>query len=223
MFKRYQNITDYILEKYFNPIPAVDECLFFPNPNNEKHLVNKIRSSKYTLDIAMFTFTNNTLAAAVEEAHKRGVKVRIITDYQCSHMIGSDVHKLSEIGIPVKKNITRYQMHHKFVIIDSILVITGSFNWTAKAVNQNQENILLLENKELAHKYLSEYEKLWLEFAYLNIPIEPPKYNSLYMTIGIIVLIIFNIYLKFYFYSSFMSLPKLNFPSISLTGTYMLT
>ena len=139
-------------------------------------------------------------------------------------MIGSDVHKLSDLGIPVKKNITRYQMHNKYVIIDRCLVITGSFNWTAKAVNKNQENILLLENKELAEKYLSEYEKLWLEFSYLNPPKELQKNNSLYMTICVlIVLIIFNIYLKFYTYSSLINFPKVNFPSISLTGTYTLT
>ena len=201
MLKRYQNISNYILENFFQPIPVVHQCYFFPNPENEKILVDSIRSCKYTLDIAMFTFTNNTLAAAVEEAHKRGIKVRLITDAQCSHMKGSDVYKLADLGIPVKKNSGNYQMHHKFVIIDRILVITGSFNWTAKAVNQNQENILLLENKELANRYLCEYEKLWKEFLFLIPPIEPQKNINLYMVISvIIVLIIFNIYLKFYFY-----------------------
>ena len=37
-------------------------------------------------------------------------------------------------GIPIRHNRSAYLMHHKFVIIDSSSVITGSFNWTQAAV-----------------------------------------------------------------------------------------
>ena len=36
--------------------------------------------TRSTLDVAVFTITCNEIAAAVEDCHKRGVKVRIITD-----------------------------------------------------------------------------------------------------------------------------------------------
>jgi cardiolipin hydrolase len=36
----------------------------------------------------------------------------------------------------------RLHMHHKFAIIDKIVLLTGSFNWTAQAVNGNQENLI---------------------------------------------------------------------------------
>jgi cardiolipin hydrolase len=55
-------------------------------------------------------------------------------------------------------------MHHKFCVIDESIVITGSFNWTSQAVNFNQENILFYENKEIAQKYITEFNKLWNEF-----------------------------------------------------------
>jgi cardiolipin hydrolase len=56
-------------------------------------------------------------------------------------------------------------MHHKFAIIDESVIVTGSFNWTTQAVKNNQENILFYENKELASRYIEEYNKLWESFG----------------------------------------------------------
>lgn len=55
-------------------------------------------------------------------------------------------------------------MHHKFCVIDESVVITGSFNWTSQAVQFNQENIIFYENKDLAAKYVAEFNKLWAQF-----------------------------------------------------------
>ena len=55
-------------------------------------------------------------------------------------------------------------MHNKFVVLDRRIVITGSFNWTTAAVDSNQENLCILDNEELAVKYITEFEKLWKKF-----------------------------------------------------------
>ncbi len=56
-------------------------------------------------------------------------------------------------------------MHDKFAVVDEAVVMTGSFNWTTQAVRNNQENILFIENEELARKYLQEFNKLWTDFG----------------------------------------------------------
>ena len=45
------------------------------------------------------------------------------------------------IECTIDKN-TRSCMHNKFAIIDNFILITGSFNWTDKAVEKNQENLI---------------------------------------------------------------------------------
>ena len=50
------------------------------------------------------------------------------------------------------------------MILDSRIVITGSFNWTTAGVNSNQENLCILDNAELAQKYELEFGKLWKNF-----------------------------------------------------------
>jgi cardiolipin hydrolase len=54
-----------------------------------------LRTCRKTLDIAIFTLTNDKIAAAILEAFARGVKIRIIADDECCKMMGSDVFRLA--------------------------------------------------------------------------------------------------------------------------------
>ena len=124
-----------------------------------------IRTCKYTLDICIFTITNDKLFEAVEQCWNANIDVRIITDDECVKQRGSDVYKLAAIGVPVKTDSNaQYHMHHKFVVIDKKVLITGSFNWTVQAVKNNNENVIMLQNKELVDKYVQEFDRLWGSF-----------------------------------------------------------
>ena len=138
--------------------PTVFEVHFFPNPSEEIHLINLISKTKTSLDIAMFTINNIKIASEIKNIFSRGIKLRILSDSECIKMPSSNVYSLAALGISVKI------MHHKFCVIDKSVVVTGSFNWTDQAVNHNQENLLFIENKELAAKYSNEFEKLWNDF-----------------------------------------------------------
>jgi cardiolipin hydrolase len=56
-------------------------------------------------------------------------------------------------------------MHNKYAIIDESVIVTGSFNWTTQAINNNQENLLFYEDRELAAQYVKEFNKLWNDFS----------------------------------------------------------
>ena len=163
--KKYKILINYITKKYFKPKPVICECYFFPNPSNEQRVVNMFRTCKKTLDLAIFTFTRDSIAQAVLEAHQRGVKIRCIGDDGNSKVKGSDVRLLASVGIPCKTdNNLRFHMHNKMAILDNSVVITGSFNWTSQAVNKNQDNILFIEDKNIANQYTEYYNKIWESF-----------------------------------------------------------
>ena len=163
--EKYKKLINFITKKYFKPKPVICECYFFPNPSNEQRVVNMFRTCKKTLDLAIFTFTRDSIAQAILEAHQRGVKIRCIGDDGNSKVKGSDVRLLASIGIPCKTdNNLRFHMHNKMAIIDNSVVITGSFNWTSQAVNKNQDNILFIEDKNIASQYTDYYNKIWESF-----------------------------------------------------------
>lgn len=164
-FDSYKAINDFICSEYMQAQPSLLQCHFFPSESNENFVINMLRTCKYSLDIAIFTITNDKIFAAIEEVWNAGVDVRVITDDECCKQLGSDIYKLAADGVPVKTDDSaQYHMHHKFAVIDEAVVITGSFNWTTQAVKNNQENILFIENEYLAKKYTEEYERLWKSF-----------------------------------------------------------
>ena len=54
-------------------------------------------------------------------------------------------------------------MHHKVILIDDDIVVTGSFNFSANADDSNDENVVVLRNKDIAALYLQEFERRWAE------------------------------------------------------------
>ena len=175
--KKYKIITNYLIKKYYKPKPVICECYFFPNPSNEQRVVNMFRTCKKTLDVAIFTFTRDSIAQAILEAKQRGVKVRCIGDDGNSKVKGSDVRLLASVGIPCKTdNNLRFHMHNKMAIIDNSVVITGSFNWTNQAINKNQDNILFIEDKDIANQYTEYYNKIWDSFYTVITPEDAKKY-----------------------------------------------
>ena len=165
-FNAYQNIMKFFLKEYYKPKPSICNVYFFPNAKNEKYLVEMIRTSMKSLNIAIFSITRDNFAKAIIEVFKRGIKVRVIADDECVKNYGSDVYKLAAAGIPCKTDSSaQFHMHNKYAIIDESVIITGSFNWTTQAINNNQENLLFYEDKQMAEQYTLEFNKLWSSFT----------------------------------------------------------
>ncbi len=49
-------------------------------------------------------------------------------------------------------------MHHKTIIIDDAVVITGSYNFTKSAEQSNDENLLIINSPSLAAQMIAEYK-----------------------------------------------------------------
>ena len=52
-------------------------------------------------------------------------------------------------------------MHNKIFIIDEEIVITGSYNPTRNGDENNNENLVIIYDKNIAKKYVDEFNKLF--------------------------------------------------------------
>eukprot|EP00041_Stephanoeca_diplocostata_P002930 m.30683 g.30683 ORF g.30683 m.30683 type:complete len:196 (+) comp13895_c0_seq2:401-988(+) len=118
-------------------------------------------SARHTLDICVYTITCNEIADAVLEAMKRGVRVRLITDDEQINAQGSDVHRLANAGAQSRHDNASSHMHHKFAIVDSSTLLTGSFNWTRSAVLYNRENVIITKDRSVINAFAAEFAKMW--------------------------------------------------------------
>ena len=133
---------------------------------NVQRMKSYIDYAKKSIDLAIFSFTNDDLANAILAAHKRGVKVRIITDDEAMKGKGADTQRMADAGIPCRTDSEeQYHMHNKFMIVDSLYIVTGSFNWTFQAGKSNQENVVVIDGQYYIDKYNAEFNKLWGQFS----------------------------------------------------------
>ena len=124
-------------------------------------MIGAIEEAHHTLDIAVFTISENNVANAISDAKNRGIKVRIITDDDKINDVGSDIFKLKSRGLHIKIDEHNSLMHHKFAIIDGVRVLNGSYNWTRTASEVNNENIVITNNPTIVKAFAQEFERLW--------------------------------------------------------------
>eukprot|EP01113_Clastostelium_recurvatum_P036190 TRINITY_DN512_c0_g1_i2.p1 TRINITY_DN512_c0_g1~~TRINITY_DN512_c0_g1_i2.p1 ORF type:complete len:164 (-),score=37.25 TRINITY_DN512_c0_g1_i2:43-534(-) len=148
--------------------PHLPEVLFFPDDaagHKLQTFLHFLGSAQHTMDICVFNITDNRIAHVIEAAHRRGVKVRIISDDDQAMSLGSDIVELNKHGIPVATDNTKAHMHHKYCVIDGRLLLTGSFNWTRSASLENRENIIITADAELVKKFDANFAGTWKEFT----------------------------------------------------------
>lgn len=137
---------------------------FCPSDFCGQQLVQRIDSAQKTIDVAIYSFTLDSVSDALIAARERGVVVRVLFDSSQASSEYSEDEKLAKAGIPVKRlNMERGIMHNKYVIIDSQLVGTGSFNYSQNASQFNRENLVFISNPEIAQRFENDFEKLWGE------------------------------------------------------------
>jgi phosphatidylserine/phosphatidylglycerophosphate/cardiolipin synthase-like enzyme len=147
------------------------EVYFSPRGGCTDAVVKLINSSKKSVDVAIYSFTSKKIANALIDAHKRGVKVRVLIDYgngQSKYCVGPLLEKAG-IEVRYKKGSGGGLMHHKYAIYDGKVLSTGSFNWTGSAEKRNDENLVILRNApELVDRYEENFKKLWRKAGLTN-------------------------------------------------------
>ena len=125
------------------------EARFSPGLECLHAIVGEFGRARTSVDVCVFTITDDRIVEAITAAHRRGVTVRVITDDDKSIDIGSDIQRLARLGIDVRMDATPDHMHHKFAVFDDARVLTGSYNWTRSAADRNHENLVISDDAEL--------------------------------------------------------------------------
>lgn len=128
----------------------------------DTQVADALNQVQRTLDIAAFELNNPTITAAILAAHQRGVTVRMVTDDE--HGIESKdttLGQLTAAGIPVIDDNRSALMHNKFMILDSTIVLTGSYNYTINDTYRNNNNLLMFRSQKMVQDFQNEFNKMF--------------------------------------------------------------
>lgn len=142
------------------PSPVPDDNItvdFSPRGGCTAAVVKALDGAKETVLVQAYSFSSTPIAQALVDAHRRGVAVQVILDKSQLTEKYSSIGILAAAGIHVLIDEKHKIAHNKVMVIDSRTVITGSFNFTKSAEEQNAENLLVIQDEELAKTYASNW------------------------------------------------------------------
>jgi phosphatidylserine/phosphatidylglycerophosphate/cardiolipin synthase-like enzyme len=142
-------------------VGAVEVVCFSRAERCDDLLTGLIRGAKDRIYVAIYSFTSDRLAEALIEARRRGVDVRVVMERREANVTGSEYPRLLGAGVDVRLDANPGLMHHKFMVIDGEIVVTGSYNWSAAAEERNDENLVVIRDRGVAGAYEREFERIW--------------------------------------------------------------
>lgn len=157
------------------------DVIFSPAPSDASHLVRiakEIDAAQKTIDVAIYSYSDAKISAALAAAVDRGVKVRFIFEEGGNQQRAGDLAaraattagKLEVNGVDVRY--VNKIMHHKLLIVDgprsdaaaakTAKLVMGSANWSSSAATRFDENtVFISENAELALCFQREFDLMW--------------------------------------------------------------
>jgi phosphatidylserine/phosphatidylglycerophosphate/cardiolipin synthase-like enzyme len=146
------NLNDTLIETHFEA-----------EGNVRDRMVDLINRAEDSIHFMAFLFTDDKIARALIARHQDGLVVSGVIEARNIAASGSDFERFRKAGLDVLEDGNPHIMHHKVIVIDEALVITGSYNFTANAADNNDENILIFHSPEIAARYLEEFERVYQE------------------------------------------------------------
>ncbi|HBA60128.1 MAG TPA: hypothetical protein DCZ92_04805 [Elusimicrobia bacterium] len=130
-------------------------------------LVTAIDRTKSTLDVALYNLQFDDTIQAMLRARARGVKVRMIFDYDHVYpKAGKQIQDVINSGIETRVMKGRGgsgSMHCKYAIFDATLLETGSANWSNLAEAASYENMIFTVDPHIVSGYGANYDWMWAQ------------------------------------------------------------
>lgn len=160
--------------------------LYFTNPQSplasqktggiDAPLVAAIDSARLSVDVAIYSLSLNSVRDALINAHKRGVRVRMVMESE--NLDRSDPQKLKDAGIPILGDRREGLMHNKFAVIDNSEVWLGSMNFTDSGAYADNNNLVKIRSTQMAENFTKEFEEMFVDDRFGdNVVAETPHPN----------------------------------------------
>lgn len=138
---------------------------YSPGENLEHFDVALIDHAEHKIDLAAYVLTDWPIIEALTRAADRGVNVRIYLDggqlrERDPPKVFHDLAITPDVEIHVKLA-GKPLMHLKAYQIDGHLLRTGSANFSASGEKQQDNDLVVIESAEAAHKFTHNFEVIW--------------------------------------------------------------
>lgn len=138
------------------------EVYFSPDDGVAARVMKLLRGAETSIHFMAYSLTADDFGEIIRQKAKDGLRVfGVMDESQVKSNQGGEFAPFHEAGLNVYRDGNPGQMHHKVIIIDEKIVITGSYNFSASAERKNDENMVIFFDEQLAAQYLAEFERVY--------------------------------------------------------------
>lgn len=127
----------------------------------EQAIIPLVNAAQFEVRFLAFSFTDYPLANAMIQRFQNGASVAGVYENVGSDTDAAEFDTLFCAGVSVRRDGNPGFMHDKVIIVDQRYIITGSLNFSTNAEDSNDENVIILDNAEIARLYLQEFDRIW--------------------------------------------------------------
>lgn len=131
------------------------------DPALQQSIVPLVGSATKSIRFLAFSFTDDPLAEAMIQRAQSGVNVAGVFEKVGSDTEHAELKTLFCAQVPVRQDGNGSFMHNKVIVVDERYVITGSLNFSTNAEESNDENVIIIDNPDIAKLYLQNFERIW--------------------------------------------------------------
>lgn len=159
LIKETQSYFDNLWKGQFNYGATYNNSCFSPSNCINKY-IEHVKNSKENIKCMFFSFTFDALGQELINAKEKGIDVKLILEKSQNSQY-SEYDKLKENNVNVIWDNNPSYMHNKFCVFDNSIVITGSMNPSNNGNINNNESIIIINNKEIANQYTNYFNKYY--------------------------------------------------------------
>jgi phosphatidylserine/phosphatidylglycerophosphate/cardiolipin synthase-like enzyme len=116
--------------------------------------------TKTSIRFLAFSFTHNGIGKAMLARKAAGATVSGVFETTGSQTPASEYDNLKKAGADVYSDGNPYVMHHKIILVDDHVTMAGSFNFSASADQDNDENLLVVRDPEFTSAFAAEFDRV---------------------------------------------------------------
>lgn len=142
-------------------LDGVNVSIYFgPGDDVLSAIINELQKAQRSIRFMTFSFTEDSVGNTIMARARAGVQVTGIFETRGSQTDASELPRMFCVGLDVYQDGNPFTLHHKVFIVDETTVITGSFNISNNATRSNDENLVIIQSRDIAQLYLQEFERL---------------------------------------------------------------
>ena len=154
------------------PYPSVTiqgtqvDVLFSPDDFVVDRLRLLLEGAQQSIYFLAYSFGSNDLGNIIRERAAQGIVVGGVLESDQVNSEAANPNQVEELnlfrqaGLDIRLDGNTEVMNHKIMIIDGRIVVMGSYDFTNRAENENDENVLIIYDEKIAQKFMEEFERV---------------------------------------------------------------